>query len=323
MTSNIAPPAPSVAVIIAAYNAAETIAVAVGSALAEPEALEVWVIDDASTDDTATIAQDCDDGSGRLRVVRQVENAGPSTARNVALAATRADWVCVLDSDDRFVPGRLARLLEAANGAEMIADAVTRVSSLDDGVVPPPSDGRWDVIDLADFLEGNITRAGRYRQELGFIKPLMSTVFLRRHRIAYAPRLRLGEDFLLYAQVLAHGGRLRLGPECGYLALTRAGSLSGRHTVNDLEALRDCAAGLERIRTLTPRERRAVRRHWRSVDNRLQWRRLIEAVKTRDARAAVATFHDPAAAANLLGKLVDQAWLRSQRRFSGGAGNAP
>ncbi|RUY70024.1 glycosyltransferase, partial [Mesorhizobium sp. M7A.F.Ca.CA.001.13.1.1] len=59
-----------VCVIIAAKNAAATIAVAIASALREPEVAEVVVVDDASTDDTAGVARSADDGSGRLSVMR-------------------------------------------------------------------------------------------------------------------------------------------------------------------------------------------------------------------------------------------------------------
>ena len=329
MTSPGVPPSSStVAVIIAAFNAADMVAVAVRSALAQPEASEVWVVDDASTDATSEVAEACDDGTGRLRVVRAAVNGGPAAARNIALEATRADWVCVLDADDWFAPDRLTKLLFAAGGAEMVADTLTRVAGPEAASAAGSGESRvakteWTSIDLAAFIDGNVSRRGRHREELGFIKPIISTVFLRRHRIQYAPRLRLGEDFLLYAQVLAHGGRLRLGPPCGYLALTRPDSLSGRHTISDLEALRDCTKSLERIRTLSPLEREAIRRHWRSVDDRLQWRRLIEAVKARNLGAALATFHDPAAALNLVGKLGEQAWLRTQRRLTGTSRTGP
>lgn len=320
------PSTKDVAVVIAAYEAAATIAVAVRSALAQPEAAEVWVVDDGSSDGTAEAAKACDDGSGRLRVVQQAENGGPSAARNVALAATQAQWICVLDADDRFLPGRLSRLLAETGQAEMVADAIVRVADLTDE--PPlasaaPASADWRMIDLAAFIDGNVSRKGRQREEMGFIKPLMSTAFLRRHRVQYAPGLRLGEDFLLYAQVLAHGGRLRLGPSCGYLALTRADSLSGRHSIDDLKALRDCAATLQRIHTLTPSEQRAIRRHWRSVDDRLQWRLLIEAVKSRDPRAALSTFHDLPATRGLAAKLGEQAWIRARRRLSSAWKPAP
>lgn len=315
----------TVAVIIAAYNAAATIRLAIGSALAQPEATEVWVIDDASTDDTAGLAEACDDGSGRLRVIRQTVNGGPSKARNVALSNTKADWVCVLDADDVFAPGRLARLLAEADGAEMVADAITRVASIGEltsaDVIPYESrSGSWVSVSLADFLDGNVSRPGRHREELGFIKPLMSTRFLRRHRLMYAEPMRLGEDFLLYAQVLANGGRLRLGPACGYVALTRADSLSGRHSIDDLHILRDSTSQLAKIRSLTAEERRNARRHWRDIDNRLQWRKLIDAVKARDLRAALDAFHDFEASRQLVGKLAEQVWLRGRRRLTGSAG---
>lgn len=312
----------TVAVVIAAFNAAATVAGAVRSALAQPEASEVWLIDDASTDATAQIAEACDDGTGRLRLVRATVNAGPAASRNIALAATRADWMCVLDADDWFASARLTKLLAAAAGAEMVADVVTPVApseahGLGRGLETPWSPVEWSSLDLEGFIEGSISRRGRNRQELAFIKPVISTIFLRRHRIKYAPQLRLGEDFLLYAQVLAHGGRLRLGPSCGYFALRRPDSLSGRHSIKDLEAFRDSTKVLQRIRTLSPSERRVIQRHWRSIDDRLQWRRLIEAVRSRDLGAGLKTFHDPVAALNLFGRLGEQAWGRARRRLSG------
>ena len=102
-----------VTVVIAAWRASGTIGRAVASALAQPEAAEVVVVDDASNDDGATLAaaRAADDGTGRLIVLELEKNAGPSTARNTALRASKAEWVAVLDSDDFMQPGRLAKLL--------------------------------------------------------------------------------------------------------------------------------------------------------------------------------------------------------------------
>lgn len=305
----------TVAVVIAAYNAADTVRIAVTSALAQTRVTEVWVIDDASIDATAELALSADDGTGRLRVRRQAKNSGPGAARNIALAQSQADWICVLDADDRFAEGRIDRLL-AFGAAELVADSVTRVASLDEPQQTwPNASAATSIIDLASFIEGNVSVPGQYREELGFIKPLMSLGFLRRHGIAYDPDIRLGEDYLLYAQVLAHGGRLRLGPAQGYLALTRSDSLSGRHSIEDLRKLRDCSARLAEIRPLTSAEQTASARHWRSVDDRVQWRRLIEAVKQRDWRGAASTFHDRRASAALLGKLWEQVLVRSKARL--------
>ena len=79
-----------VCVVIPAYNAQATIARAVNSALAQDYVQEVVVCDDASDDDTSSIARLQDDGTGRLSVITLPKNAGPAAARNVAFAASRS-----------------------------------------------------------------------------------------------------------------------------------------------------------------------------------------------------------------------------------------
>ncbi|HUH23469.1 MAG TPA: hypothetical protein VLZ51_05355, partial [Brevundimonas sp.] len=64
----------------------------------------------------------------------------------------------------------------------------------------------------------------------------------------------------------------------------------------------------------SPTEGRAVRAHYQSIDARVQWRRLIEAVKTRDIRAGLAAFTSPAVAAHLIARLAEQAWIRAVGR---------
>lgn len=307
------PPA-TVAVMIAAYNARRTIARAVSSALAEPEVTEVWVIDDCSTDGTPDAAAAADDGTARLRVLRQTSNGGPAAARNRALSLSSAAWVCVLDSDDYLLPGRTGRLLAQAAAGELVADDLIRVSLGDATPTLPAGQAAPLEIDLAQFVEGNVSRRGRQRQELGFIKPLMDRRFLARHGLNYNPDMRLGEDYDLYARALAWGARLILVPPQGYVAVTRPDSLSGRHTIEDLQALRDCSRTLATLPHLSAPARQALRRHYRSVDKRLQWRRLIEAVKTGNAPAAVSTLTSGPVALHLGLQLAEQAWLRLFRR---------
>lgn len=308
-----------VAVIIAAFNAESTIARAVRSALAEPDVAEVWVIDDVSTDETVARAAAADDGAGRLKILRQDVNAGPAAARNRALAESRQPWVCVLDSDDYFLPGRIGRLLQYSRGVEMVADHLLRVG--EDEPEPTLStqgaDGVIVEIDLAGFVNGNISRRGQYRQELGFIKPLMDRAFMAAHGLDYETRLRLGEDYHLYARILAAGGRLRLVPPQGYVAVTRAESLSGRHTIEDLQALRDSDLDISQAPGITPEAQGALRRHYHGIDQRLQWRRMIEAVKARDLPTVVSTFTSPQVGVYLFARLLEQGWVRTVGRARG------
>jgi succinoglycan biosynthesis protein ExoU len=299
----------SIAVIIAAHDAAQTIDLAVRSALAQPEVVEVWVIDDASTDATAAEARRHDDGTGRLQVLTQAVNSGPAAARNRALALATADWICVLDADDHFLPGRIGRMLNAGGEAELIADQPLRDGApLTEADQTPPQS-----ISFERFVRANISRPGRSREEMGFIKPLMKRSFLAAHTLAYDEGMRLGEDYDLYARALALGARLSLLPAMGYCAMTRPDSLSARHSIADLEALRDCDLRLARLRPYTPSERRAIRAHHQSIDARVQWRRLIEAVKARDVARGLSTFTSPGVSLSLFARLAEQAWVRTWR----------
>ena len=103
-----------------AFNAETTVDLAVRSALAESETLEVWVIDDASTDDTWAVLQAHDDP--RVRLVRLEKNGGQSAARNRGLDVARGKFVKFLDSDDVLLEGHLDKEVRALQeGADIAA----------------------------------------------------------------------------------------------------------------------------------------------------------------------------------------------------------
>lgn len=229
---------PEVAVIIAAYRAAGTIGKAITSALAEPEVAQVIVVDDCSPDATADAAHQADDGSGRLQVVTQAANAGPAAARNRALNMANAPFVAILDSDDYFLPGRFARLFDLPEW-DIAADNVMflKEGATCSGALERASAGSDFLLPFDEFVDRNISRFGRPRGELGFLKPVIRRSFLERHGLRYDETLRLGEDFALYVRALLAGAQFRVTSGCGYVAIERADSLSGLHKTADLEAL--------------------------------------------------------------------------------------
>src|SRR5215510_9996867 len=75
-------PSMSASVVIAALNAASTIARSILSALPDRNVSEVIVVDDGSTDGTVDIATRVADGNRKLRVIRLAATRGPAHARN-------------------------------------------------------------------------------------------------------------------------------------------------------------------------------------------------------------------------------------------------
>lgn len=94
----------TISAVIPAYNSAGTLARAVASALAQtcPPA-EVIVVDDGSTDDTASVGASFGEP---IRLIRR-ENGGPGAARNTGIRAARGQWIGLLDADDAWLPHRL------------------------------------------------------------------------------------------------------------------------------------------------------------------------------------------------------------------------
>lgn len=96
---------PRVSVIVPAFNAARFIGDALASIVRQAYApLEIVVIDDGSTDDTAAVALGC---GASLRLIAQ-PNAGPAAARNRGISIARGELIAFLDADDLWPDGKLA-----------------------------------------------------------------------------------------------------------------------------------------------------------------------------------------------------------------------
>jgi glycosyltransferase involved in cell wall biosynthesis len=98
-----------VSVVIPAYNAGAFLSTTIDSVLAQqwPD-LEVVVVDDGSTDETAALL-DAYIGryAGVFRVIHQ-PNLGPAAARSAGILAASRRFVAMLDHDDQWLPGKLA-----------------------------------------------------------------------------------------------------------------------------------------------------------------------------------------------------------------------
>lgn len=94
-----------ISVIIPTYNRADVLGRAIDSVLAQTWTdFELIVIDDGSTDATATVLTQRKDP--RLRRLYQ-ENKGVSAARNHGIATSSGSYIALLDSDDYWLPTKL------------------------------------------------------------------------------------------------------------------------------------------------------------------------------------------------------------------------
>jgi glycosyltransferase involved in cell wall biosynthesis len=102
--------------VVPTRNRSNLLAVTLRSVLRQRDVeLEVLVVDEASTDDTAeTLAALADP---RVRTIRHDTPRGVSTARNTGAAEARGEWVAFTDDDDLWAPDKLACQVGAAEAA--------------------------------------------------------------------------------------------------------------------------------------------------------------------------------------------------------------
>jgi len=100
---------PDISVIIPTYNRDEFVTKAVDSVLSQSyTSYELIVVDDGSTDNTREVLKPYMD---RISYIYQ-ENAGVSAARNAGIMAASGRWIAFLDSDDTWMPDKLARQIQ-------------------------------------------------------------------------------------------------------------------------------------------------------------------------------------------------------------------
>lgn len=100
---------PKASIIIATHDRPQLLPRAVESARAAGTDVEIVVVDDASTDETARVCQSL---SG-IKYVRVERNQRVAGARNIGLVASRGDYISFLDDDDTRLPDSLDAQIEA------------------------------------------------------------------------------------------------------------------------------------------------------------------------------------------------------------------
>jgi glycosyltransferase involved in cell wall biosynthesis len=149
-------PKPYFSIVIPLFNRENEVLRAIESCLVQDfQAFEVVVVDDASTDQSATVVEALQDK--RVRLIRHAKNRGQCPARNTGVQVAAGDWIVFLDSDDELLPGCLKRCFEITADPSVTADRFGFTYRYDDGRLSPdpyPTQclmGYREWLDFADY----------------------------------------------------------------------------------------------------------------------------------------------------------------------------
>ena len=207
---------PRISVIIPTHSRPHLLPRAVASAHAAGTDVEVIVVDDASSDQTAEVCRALRD----IKYVRLDRNQGVAGARNVGLMHSQGDYVCFLDDDDLRLAGSLdlqARTLEAHPEAGFVCGAMVMADQdyHPTGEVTQPNhpggDVFWKILELDFPVMGLSTlirrecflRVGLLRRSLIGIDDW--DIFIRLAEIY--PAVVIQEPVGLYRQPTPHSGQ--------------------------------------------------------------------------------------------------------------------
>lgn len=188
-----------VSVVIPAYNVASHIAEAIESVLAQdyPD-LEIIVVDDGSSDDTADVVAS---RFPRVHLIRKA-NGGAASARNVGIRSARGQYVAFLDADDIWLPGKLSAqvgYMKAHPGVQMVCTGFAQWVSDEHGVFGDPLDTVPDQEGIAIDAIDTARSGWVYHKLLLSNFVWTTTVMMSRPLIEriglYDESLRLGQDY--------------------------------------------------------------------------------------------------------------------------------
>ena len=151
---------PLVSVVIACFNAERTLGETLASVAAQTLGdLEVFVVDDGSSDASRDIASRWAVADSRFHLVTMPRNGGPSLARRAGVERSAAPYVAFLDADDLWTPEHLAHHVAALRANEGLGVSFSPCAYIDDAGRPSGAGSRVHdgAVVAAELLSSNPT----------------------------------------------------------------------------------------------------------------------------------------------------------------------
>ena len=185
-----------ISIIMAAYNAENTIEAAIQSVICQTyKKWELLVVDDCSKDHTAQIVEKLVRTDPRIHLLKNTTNQGVSISRKIGLDYARGEWIAILDSDDMWAKDKLEKQLKTKKKKN--ADLIFTGSAF------IKSDGQS--IDWVLHVPESISYRELLKQNLISNSSVMvRSVLYRQH---YAMGDEMHEDFAIWLGITRMGGR--------------------------------------------------------------------------------------------------------------------
>ena len=212
---------PLISVVVPVHNAAGSLHRGLTSVLGQTLTdFELIVIDDCSTDESASILKHYSELDERVQFFSTERNGGPGAARNVGLKNARGQYIAFLDADDFWTRDKLEKQIRCFEDDEVILSHTSVVLLNTRGDVLGIVNGRRRM-NLWDMFVGN--------------RIAMSSAMIRRDLIGAEemPQMRNREDYAYWISLLKRNkGYVLRVPDalCGYVKTP--GSLSSNAMKN-------------------------------------------------------------------------------------------
>lgn len=214
-------------IIMAAYNAENTISRAIDSVLCQTYcSWELIIVDDGSRDDTSKIVDSFRRKNPKITYLYQ-HNKGPGSARNAGIQRAIGDYICFLDSDDYWEPNFL-ETVETFNKngeADVVFYDFIRENTLNNkkSVCRTSVFSKYEKGDLISFqMSGQL--------EWGMVKAIKSSI-IKRNNIVFDD-IPVGEEAIFSFNVLLFSNLISFADKPIYHYVYNQ---NGQHKEGDLD----------------------------------------------------------------------------------------
>ncbi|WP_374724691.1 glycosyltransferase family 2 protein [Calidifontibacillus erzurumensis] len=182
-----------VSVITPSYNSERFIKDTIESVLAQTyQNWEMIIVDDCSTDGTVRLIRKYQRMDRRIKLFRLKQNSGPAVARNLAIGQARGRYIAFLDSDDQWLPNKLAEQLQFMK-ENQIAFSYTQYRNMNESGKPGSVVSIPDQVTYEDLLKHNV---------IGCLTVMLDRKVIGKVQMV---NLRSRQDYALWLSILKKG----------------------------------------------------------------------------------------------------------------------